>query len=433
MPWMQEMMKSMVGARFGFWQVKMSEQSRQYTAFTVGSLGMYEFLRMPYGLCNAPTMFQRLMQNCLGELNLTYALVYLDDVIVYSHTEEDHLRLLQAVFERFQEHGLKLKPSKCSFLRKQITFLGHEVSAEDMKPGNLNLKSIAEMAPPENYTAVRRFLRMTGFFRRFIKGYAHIVKPLNDILEGEASKLKSKAVTLPPEALEAFEQLKMCCMTAPVLAFADFTKEFRLETDASSDGLGAVLSQKKEDSKWHPMAFRSHELRGGEAKYHSSKLEFLALKWAVTEQFREYLQYRPFKVRTDNNPLTYILKTPNLDALGHRWVTALAGYEMTIEYLKGANNKVADALSHVTTRLDPDTVKALLDHEGNGLPRVESEDIWIVEDELRADEEVILRATQLARQEKKFRNLHTESWETSFWVRYRKLTKERTACERRTS
>ena len=156
LPRMQETMESMVGARFfssmdlksGFWQVKMSEESRQYTAFTVGSLGVYEFLRMPYGLCNAPATFQRLMQNCLGELNLTYTLVYLDDVIVYSHTEEDHLRRLQAVFERFQEHGLKLKPSKCSFLREQITFLGHEVSAEGMRPGNQNLKGIAEMAPP---------------------------------------------------------------------------------------------------------------------------------------------------------------------------------------------------------------------------------------------------------------------------------------------
>ena len=186
---------------------------------------------------------------------------------------------------------------------------------------------------------------MTGFYRRFIKGYARIAKPLNDILEGEASKLKSEAVTLPPEALEAFEQLKMCCMTAPVLAFANFMRPFRLETHASADGLGAVLSQKTEDDKWHPVAFGSRELKGGESKYHSSKLEFLALKWAVMEQFHEYLQYWPFKVLTDNNPLTYILKTPNLDALGHRWVAALAGFEMTIEYLKGTNNKVADALS----------------------------------------------------------------------------------------
>ena len=202
----------MVGARFfssmdlksGFWQVQMSEKSWQYTAFTVGSLGVYEFLRMPYGLCNAPTTFKRLMQNCLGELNLTYALVYLDDVIMYSNTEEDHLRQLQAMFERFHEHGLKLKPSKCHFLRKQITFLGHEVSADSMTPGNLNLKGIAEMAPPANHTEVRHFLGMTGFFRRFVKNYTHIAKPLNDILEGEASKLKSEAITLPPDALDTF-------------------------------------------------------------------------------------------------------------------------------------------------------------------------------------------------------------------------------------
>ena len=280
-------------------------------------------------------------------------------MIVYSKTEEDHLRQLQAVFEHFHEHGLKLKPSQCSFLHGQITFLGHEISTDGMKPGTLNLKGIAEMAPPANYTEVRHFLGMTGFFRSFIKNYARIAKPLNDILEGEASKMKSEAVTLPSEAMEAFERLKMCLMTVPVLAFADFEKEFQLETNASSEGLGTMLSQKQSDGKWHPVAFGSRELKGGEAKYHSSKLEFLALKWAITEQFREYLQYRPFTVLTDNNLLTYILTTPNLDALGHRWVAALASYNMTIKYLKGSENKVADALSWIKTRLDPETVTEL--------------------------------------------------------------------------
>ena len=383
----------------------MSEKSWQYTAFTMGSLGVYEFLQMPYRLCNAPATFQRLMQNCLGELNLTYALVYLDDVIVYSKMEEDHLRWLQAVFERFYEHGLKLKPLKCRFLHKQITFLGHEVSTNGMTPGNLNLKGIAEMAPPANYMEVRHFLGMTGFFQRFIKNYARIAKPLNNILEGEASKLKSEAVTLPPDALDAFEKLKMCCMTAPVLAFADFEKEFQLETNASSEGLGVVLSQK------HPVAFGSHELKGGEAKYHSSKLEFLALKWAITEQFLEYLQYRPFTVLTDNNPLTYVLMTPNLNALGHRWVAALAGYNMTIRYLKGSDNKVADALSRIEARLDLDTVTELLNHMKAGAPaRAETDDIRIIREEERADQEVILRTIQLAHQDKKFRNLRTEDW-----------------------
>ena len=133
LPHMQETMESMVGARFfstmdlksGFWQVRMAKDSQQYTAFTVGSMGVYEFLRMPYGLCNAPATFQRLMQNCLGELNLTYALIYLDDVIVFSRTEEEHLHHLWVVFGQFLEHGLKLKPSKCHFLQDEITFLGH--------------------------------------------------------------------------------------------------------------------------------------------------------------------------------------------------------------------------------------------------------------------------------------------------------------------
>ena len=184
-----------------------------------------------------------------------------------------------------------------------------------------------------------------------------------------------------------------------------------LETDASSEGLGAVLSQKQPDDKWHPVAFGSRELKGGEAKYHSSKLEFLALKWAITEQFWEYLQYRSFTVLTDNNLLTYVLMMPNLDALGHRWVATLAGYNMTIRYLKGSDNKVADALSQIETRLDQDTVAELLNHTKVGAPaRAETDDIWIIKEEERADQEVILQTVQLACQDKKFCNLHTEDW-----------------------
>ena len=164
----------------------------------------------------------------------------------------------------------------------------------------------------------------------------------------------------------------MKCMTAPVLAFANFKKPFLLETDTSADCLGAVLSQKQEDGKYHPVAFGSWELKVGEPKYHSSKLEFLALKWAVTDQFREYLLYRPFMVCTDYNPLTYILKTPNLDAIGHCWIMALAGFDMTIEYLKDSDNKVADALSQIQERLDLETVTELLNHAKHGLPCAET-------------------------------------------------------------
>ena len=161
-----ETMESLVGARYfstmdlksGFWQVKVSEDSRQYTAFTVGSMGVYKFLHMPYSLCNMSMMFQHLMQNCLGELNLSFAMVYLDDVIVYSETPEDHLTWLQAIFDHFAHHGLKLKPSKCHFFKEEITYLGHEISAKGMLPGQKGIEEIAGMGPPMTYTGVRKFI-----------------------------------------------------------------------------------------------------------------------------------------------------------------------------------------------------------------------------------------------------------------------------------
>ena len=294
---------------------------------------MYEFLRMPYGLCNALVMFQHLMQNCLGELNLMYALIYLDNVTVYSKTEEKHLVCLRAMIERFMEHGLKLKPSKCNFFRTEISYLGHKVSAAGMEPGTEGLKGIVEIAPPATYTQVRKILGATGYFRCFIKGYARIAKPLNDLLHGENSKLKSHLLGLPLDALAVFQELKKRYLTVPVLAFADFKKPFLLETDTSIEGLGVVLPQKQDDGWYHPVAYASRSLQGGESRYHSSKLEFLALKWTVTDQFKEYLQYQPFLVRTDNNLLTYVMMTPNLDDVGHRWVAAIAGYNFEIEYV----------------------------------------------------------------------------------------------------
>ena len=197
------------------------------------------------------------MQNCLGELNLTYALIYLDDVIVYYKTEEEHLVRLHTVLERFMEHGTKLKPSKCNFFRTEISYLGHKVSVAGMEPGTEGLRGITEIMPPTTYTQVRMFLGATGYFQCFIKGYARITKPLNDLLHGENSKLKSQLLGLPPDALTAFQELKMKCLMAPVLAFTDFKKPFLLETDASIEGFGAVLSQKKVDDCYHPVVYAS--------------------------------------------------------------------------------------------------------------------------------------------------------------------------------
>ena len=203
----------------------------------------------------------------------------------------------------------------------------------------------------------------------------------------------------------------MKCITAPVLAFADFNKPFLLETDASGDGLGAVLSQKLENNKFHPVAYASRGLKGSESNYHSSKLEFLALKWAVTDQFKEYLQYRPFTVKTDNNPLTYILTTPNLDATGHRWGAALTQFDMKIEYLRGADNKVADALSRVESRLDEAMVIELMENARHiDSPRAEADHPNLIarHEEIDKQTRVTMKALLRAGQIKE--NLADENW-----------------------
>ena len=420
MPKMIDTMETMLGSKFfstmdlksGFWQVKMAKDSRPYTAFTVGSLGIYEFLRMPFGLCNAPATFQCLMQNCLGELNLTYARIFLDDIIIISDTEEEHIKHLVAVFKRFREHGLKLKLSKCHFFQKEINYLGHHVSAKGMKPGMDNVEGIAEMAPPKIVTGIHQFLGTTGFYRRFIKGYTKIAQPLNDLISDENSKLKNQPVKITPEAMEAFHLLKMKCMMAPVLVFADFEQPFWLETDTSKDGLGKVLSQKQRDSKYHPITYARRSLKGSEEKYHSSKLEFLALKWAVVDQFQEYLQYQPFHIKTDNNPLTYVMSSPNLDAMGHRWVAALANFNMSLEYQKGSDNKVADCLSQVTERLGKDSVKELMQQAkaGGEAGHAKANDPRMVQEDERLDNEVILQAKSMIARKVVFRNVADKHW-----------------------
>ena len=304
-----------------FWQVSMDEESKQYTAFTLGSMGLYECESMPFGLCKAPPTFQRRMQNCLGELNLTYCLIYLDDVIVFSKMPDEHLQRMCVVFDCLRENSLKLKPSKCDVFKSEINYLAHHVSQKGVLPSKKNLESIAQCPPPDMYTKVKSFVGLVGHYRCFIKGFAKIAAPLYDLTNGDNKNKKSEHVNLSPEAREAFNRLKAACLQAPILAFPDFNKPFLLETDASGRGLGAVLSQKQADGRNHLITYASRVMNETEHRYHSNKQEFLALKWAVTEQFHEYLSpygknRNEFVVRTDNNPLTYIFSSANLDAAG---------------------------------------------------------------------------------------------------------------------
>ena len=207
----------------GFWQIKMALGSQQYTAFTMGNLRFYEFMCMPFGLCNAPATFQHLMQNTLGELNLMYCVIYLDDMIVFGRMEEEHLERLHVVFKRFREFNLKLKPSKCSFFQLEIVYLAHHISWRGILPSRENMQAMQEFPMPETYTQVHTFCGLGGYYRRFIKGFANIACPLYDVLGKE---VKMGPVNLPPKAQEAMAVLKRKVQSAPVLVFPDFEKPF---------------------------------------------------------------------------------------------------------------------------------------------------------------------------------------------------------------
>ena len=227
------------------------------------------------------------------------------------------------------------------------------------------MESITQCPPPDTYTKVKSFVGLVGHYRCFIKGFAKIAVPLYDLTSGDNKDKKSEHVDLSPEAYEAFNRLKAACLQAPILSFPDFTKPFLLETDTSGRGLGAVLSQKQADGWYHLIAYASHVMNETEQRYHSNKQEFLALKWAVTEQFHEYLSpYRKnrneFVVHTDNNPLTYIFSSANLDTAGQRWVARLASYNFSLEYQKGKDNTVADFLSRMNECLPEKEVQEYL-------------------------------------------------------------------------
>ena len=243
--------------------------------------------------------------------------------------------------------------------KPEINYLAHHVSQKGVLPSKKNLESIAQCPPPDTYTKVKSFVGLVGHYRCFIKGFAKIAVPLYDLTSGDNKDKKSEHVDLSPEALEAFDHLKAACLQAPILDFLDFDKLFLLEMDASRKGLGAVLSQKQADGRYHPIAYASCVMNETKQRYHSNKQEFLTLKWVVTEQFHEYLS--PYgKNRTDNNLLTYIFSSANLDAAGQHWVACLASYNFSLEYQKGKDNTVADFLSQMNECLPEEEVQEYL-------------------------------------------------------------------------
>uniref|UniRef100_A0A3B1J8K5 Gypsy retrotransposon integrase-like protein 1 n=1 Tax=Astyanax mexicanus TaxID=7994 RepID=A0A3B1J8K5_ASTMX len=360
LPRIEESLDALCGAKWfstldlasGYNQVPVEEKDKSKTAFCT-PFGLFEFNRMPFGLCNAPGTFQRLMERIFGDCRYQSVLLYLDDVIVFSQTVEEHLERLEEVFSRLQKQNLKVKLSKCQFFQHQVSYLGHVVSAEGVTTDPAKIEVVKEWKSPSHLAELRSFLGFASYYRRFVEGFSKLAAPLHRLvggLSGPRRKGKTPKTSLAAfwdaECEQAFQSLKDRLTSTPVLAYADFNKPFIVEVDASHGGLGAVLSQEQE-GKVRPIAFASRGLRPTERNmenYSSMKLELLAVKWAVTEKFREYLLGHQFTIYTDNNPLSH-LQTAKLGAVEQRWASQLASFNFTIKYRPGKHNQNADALS----------------------------------------------------------------------------------------
>ena len=254
-PRIDETMDALSGSKYfskldlkaGYWQVGIKESDKYKTAFSVGPLGFYECNRMAFGLTNAPATFQRLIERCMGDIHLKECLIYLDDIIIYSQTFEEHLHRLENVFKQLELHGLKLKGSKCEFFKHQVNYLGHVVSDQGIQTDPEKISALKEWPVPSNIKELRSFLGFAGYYRKFVREYAKLVTPLNDLLKGHSTskKVRKKKCATPcswgPAQQQAFNDVIERLTSPPILAYANYSKPFILNIDASGDGLGAVL------------------------------------------------------------------------------------------------------------------------------------------------------------------------------------------------
>ncbi|RXN05331.1 Retrovirus-related Pol polyprotein from transposon 412 [Labeo rohita] len=366
---------SVMDLKSGYYQVEVADEDKHKTAF-VCPLGFFEFNRLPQGVTNAPSTF---MEKCVGDLHLSEVLVFLDDLIVFSKTLEEHETRLMKVLNRLKEFGLKLSPDKCQFFKSSLKYLGHIVDADGVHTDPEKISALKDRPCPSTRRELKCFLGFAGYYRRFVEGYSKITKPLNCLTAGYNSPRKRGKIykrekpntPVNPnfpfgeewtvECESAFRTLIDKLTSAPILAFANPQLPYVLHTDACREGLGAALYQEQE-GKLRVIAYASRGLSKSERNYPTHKLEYLALKWAVCEKFSDYLYGTEFTVLTDNNPLTYVLTTAKLDAAGHRWLAQLSTYRFNIKYRAGSANKDADGLSR-RPQSSPEEDDAFLEEE----------------------------------------------------------------------
>lgn len=329
----------------GFHQILLSEKDRQKTAFNVNN-GKYEFCRLPFGLRNAPSIFQRTIDDVLREWIGKCCYVYMDDIIIYSSDMESHLHDIETVISSLRNSGMKISCEKSKFFKTEVEFLGFTVSNQGIKTCENKVKDILNYAQPETLRALRSFLGLSGYYRRFIKDYALISKPLTKYLRDETGHVgtansKKISISLDKDAVSAFNKLKTILSSDDVLlSHPDYNKPFELTTDASSSALGAVLSQ-----NGRPITMISRTLSRTEENYATNERELLAIVWAL-QSLRHYLYgIKNIKIFTDHQPLIYAISDKNPNTKIKRWRAFIEEFSPKFFYKPGSENKVADALS----------------------------------------------------------------------------------------
>ena len=372
-PKIEDLLLTLNGAKYfcsldlckAYYQVPMSENARKYSAF-ITPFGLFEWDRLSQGLANAPACFQRLMETVFSDMNLTELIVFLDDILVHAESLDELKTRTLKVLDRLCKFGLKLDPRKCTFGATQVKHLGYLISEGTVRPDPDKIATVKEWPHPQTIKDVKSFLGFAGFYRRFIPNFSKLAKPLNDLTLGylpSKSKAKSKtSLTLNTNITslwtgvqeDSFKTLIDMLTSDLVITLADRTKPFFLHCDASGFGIGAILYQEVNGVS-KVISYASRGLNKSESNYPAHKREFLALKWAMCDKFKDYLLGAHTTVVTDNNPLCYIMKNAKLDATSHRWLSSLSMFDFDLKYKKGTTHVDADTLSRLNNdKLDSD-------------------------------------------------------------------------------
>jgi hypothetical protein len=322
----------------GYHQIEVKEEDKEKTAFSTKN-GHWEYNRLPFGLKTAPSTFQRMINTVLSGLTGTRCFVFLDDIVIYAKSLSEHDAKLREVLERLRKHNLKLQPDKCEFLRTEVTYLGHVITEDGVRPDPGKVEVIEKFPRPQSAKQLKSFLGLVGYYRKFVQNFSKIAAPLYMLLKQDAQFVWSD------NQENAFQKLKGKLITKPILQYPDFSKEFILTTDASNEGIGAILSQ-GQIGKDLPIAYASRNLNKAERNYTTSEKELLAIVWGI-KHYRPYLYGRKFKIASDHKPLVWIMNIKDPGSRLLRWRIKLEEYDYEIVYKKGALNTNADALSRM--------------------------------------------------------------------------------------